>query len=412
MRAVRAVEVVSEINAVELSEKDGKFRSWIRVVRTGHWEKSAYGELNITRNDIAQMYHNFKHVTPVAPHRVVVDYNHGTMAPRNPDEGIAAGWVAELEVRNEGEELWADVEWTAKAAGHIRAKEYQGISPTIIFNYTYKDNRPIGTTLVAAAITNHPFIEDLEDLHRLALNDSDRQDVPAHRQHQTENPKMKIVSLKDKTGATVDVDVDSLTTDIIATLSEDVIAAHPGIKAKLAKLPGDDQKVVSASEFAALSTQLTTLSASVDGLKTSLSESEAKRIESDNALKAQTADTRVADLLRNGLIKSDDGSKAFARKMAMLSDAEFTEYKNTLVRVVPLSDVRGSGSDNGDGNGGDVVKTFLKKVGDHHEAATAKNPKARYSDSLRAVSLADKDLARQYHDAVNVPVQAGGIVLQ
>ncbi len=42
-----------------------------------------------------------------------------------PGDGAAAGWMKRLELRANGDELWAEVAWTPKAAEAIKNREYQ-----------------------------------------------------------------------------------------------------------------------------------------------------------------------------------------------------------------------------------------------------------------------------------------------
>jgi hypothetical protein len=86
------------------------------------------------------------------------------MQPARPLDGIAAGWMKQLELRANGDELWAEVEWTAQGAECITKKEYRFVSPSFVKDYTHKDGRKIGTTLLAAAVTNHPFLESMQAL--------------------------------------------------------------------------------------------------------------------------------------------------------------------------------------------------------------------------------------------------------
>jgi hypothetical protein len=161
-------------------------RSTIQIARTGAFVSKRYGKFAITREDLAQMLHNFENVTPKPPTELPIDFDHLSMDPKKPGDGMAAGWMKKLELREDGDELWAEVEWTDDGADRIRNKEYRFISPSFIKDHTHKDGTKIGTTLLAAAITNHPF---LEGMNALALNAdqlgdfalSDRQrDEPVH----------------------------------------------------------------------------------------------------------------------------------------------------------------------------------------------------------------------------------------
>jgi hypothetical protein len=143
---------------------DGTPTSWIQLARTGSFVSSRYGQFSITRDDLKQMLHNFEHVTPKAPTQLPIDYDHLSMTPQKPGDGIAAGWLTQLRLRADGDELWGLVSWTAPAAAKIKEGEYKFISPSFVKDHTHKDGSKIGTTLLAAAITNHPFLEGMDAL--------------------------------------------------------------------------------------------------------------------------------------------------------------------------------------------------------------------------------------------------------
>jgi phage I-like protein len=139
-------------------------RSWIQLAKTGTFHSTRYGKFSITRDDLSQMLHNFRNVTPAAPTELPIDYDHLSMDPKQPGDGKAAGWLKRVELRAEGEELWGEVEWTPEAADLIQNRAYRFVSPSFVKDHTHKDGRKIGTTLLAAAITNHPFLEGMQAL--------------------------------------------------------------------------------------------------------------------------------------------------------------------------------------------------------------------------------------------------------
>lgn len=145
-------------------QQDGPRRSWIQLAKTGSFTSNRYGQFSITKGDLAQMLLNFESVTPASPTELPIDYDHLSMDPKKPGDGIAAGWMKRLQLRNDGSELWAEVEWTEPGAERIERGEYRFVSPSFVKDYTHKDGRKIGTTLIAAAITNHPFLEGMRAL--------------------------------------------------------------------------------------------------------------------------------------------------------------------------------------------------------------------------------------------------------
>ena len=136
-------------------------KSWIQIARTGNFVSQRYGKFSIALGDLTQMLTNFRTITPKSPTRLPIDYDHLSMDPQKPGDGIAAGWISDLQLRAEGNELWGLVEWTPDAARAIKNRMYQFVSPSFVKDYVWKDGRKIGTTLLAAAITNHPFLEGM-----------------------------------------------------------------------------------------------------------------------------------------------------------------------------------------------------------------------------------------------------------
>jgi hypothetical protein len=151
---------------IELATKDemSSPRSWVQIARTGSFVSSRYGAFSITHDDLATMLRNFKEITPKAPTELPVDFDHLSIDPKRPGDGIAAGWMKKLELREHGDELWAEVEWTPDGAQRIANREYKFVSPTFVKDHVHKDGTKIGTTLLAAAVTNHPFLEGMQAL--------------------------------------------------------------------------------------------------------------------------------------------------------------------------------------------------------------------------------------------------------
>jgi phage I-like protein len=118
------------------------------------------------------MVENFKTGKyPQGSTKLPADYNHGTSHASSTDEGKAAGWVVDLELRADGDELWAQVEWTETAAALIDGKEYQFTSATFSFDYTNSNGgEEIGPTLLAFALTNRPVVHGMQPV-ALALAD-------------------------------------------------------------------------------------------------------------------------------------------------------------------------------------------------------------------------------------------------
>jgi phage I-like protein len=82
---------------------------------------------------------------------IPIDYDHATDfgAPQG-NPAPAAGWITEFAIRSGA--IWGRVEWTERAAGAIRAREYRYISPV----FQYAPGSGAVTRLLRAGLTNNP----------------------------------------------------------------------------------------------------------------------------------------------------------------------------------------------------------------------------------------------------------------
>ncbi|STZ76330.1 phage protease [Bergeriella denitrificans] len=93
-----------------------------------------------------------------ARNQLVVDYEHQTLhKERNGQPAPAAGWMRWLEFTPKG--LFADVEWTEKAAAAIAAKEYRYVSA--VFSY---DTKGFVRKIFHAALTNYPALDGMDEV--------------------------------------------------------------------------------------------------------------------------------------------------------------------------------------------------------------------------------------------------------
>ncbi|MHB0874563.1 MAG: phage protease [Anaerolineae bacterium] len=148
--------MLTQLTIIALAEAG---QGWAQVLRVGRFTHRAYGDFEVTAEHLDTMVRNFREgVRPKPPTRLAVDYNHES-------GGKAAGWIAGLETRAGGAELWASVEWTEEAAMGIATKAYQFTSAEFAFAYQDKESgEDRGPTLLGMAITNRPFVEGMTPL--------------------------------------------------------------------------------------------------------------------------------------------------------------------------------------------------------------------------------------------------------
>lgn len=135
--------------------------TWIHVAPFGEWAGHSAGKFTLAKEHFAAVCAQVANKrTPVS-----LDYEHASIRP---DGGPtpAAGYVLSTEIRSDG--LWAQVEFTPRAAEMIRGGEYRFCSG--VFDFAARDNAT-GEELLCAldtiALTNRPFIDGQ---HPIALS--------------------------------------------------------------------------------------------------------------------------------------------------------------------------------------------------------------------------------------------------
>jgi phage I-like protein len=137
--------------------------SWVQILPNGTFS-ARDGRGPYTTGDKASMQRivansvRFKGSTDI-----VIDYDHQSVFGAVPGVGgkaPAAGWIKELQVRDDG--IYGRVEWTEAAASAIKSKEYRYLSPV------YAHDRKTGNVILVrmAALTNTPGL----DLEQVALS--------------------------------------------------------------------------------------------------------------------------------------------------------------------------------------------------------------------------------------------------
>lgn len=113
---------------------------------------------------------------------IVIDWDHQTLsAAEKGHQAPAAGWIQSVEWLD-GTGAFATVEWTAKAAAAIHAKEYRYISPVLVFDETTGQV----TEVLMAALVNYPGLLGMEPARAAALSASLAAHQPPPRQETCE----------------------------------------------------------------------------------------------------------------------------------------------------------------------------------------------------------------------------------
>ncbi len=129
---------------------------WIELLPSGTFSgRDGRGPWHCTPSDVIARTREYQGGVDIP-----VDYDHQLEhAAGNGRPAPAAGWISELEERDDG--VWGRVEWTDRAREHLAAREYRYLSPVF-----YHD--PDGEVLLleSAALTNVPNLTGLKALAR------------------------------------------------------------------------------------------------------------------------------------------------------------------------------------------------------------------------------------------------------
>ena len=141
---------------------------WVMLARTGAWLGHPTAREVVGPGHLASAFDYFERHYAAHGTDLVIDYRHASMAAP-PAGAPAAGWVRAMELRNGGAELWGRVLWTTEAAGAIARREYRYLSP--VFRFDRPDRLtgdPVPLQIHSVALTNTPFLTELEGLNEAA----------------------------------------------------------------------------------------------------------------------------------------------------------------------------------------------------------------------------------------------------
>lgn len=150
--AERRLGYIVDLSTVTFEETaEGNATSWMHAVPFGEYIHPLYGKLKFTLEKVQRYANNI--LNGIRGIDIAIDYNHEA-------EGVAAGWVKNAEVRNDG--LWMLIEWTKTAVEKIRNKEYRYFSPEIADEWQHPQTKvKYKDVIVGGGLTNRPFLKDL-----------------------------------------------------------------------------------------------------------------------------------------------------------------------------------------------------------------------------------------------------------
>jgi|11_taG_2_1085331.scaffolds.fasta_scaffold06050_3 phage I-like protein len=310
----------------DMPEKDIE---WVQLIRKGEFNHAYYGKFDITEEVLREFKLNFDRNARRVD--IAIDYFHDSHAE-------AAGWVKEVELKENDSELWVRVEWTDKAKEKILGKEIRYISAEFDLDYVDSETKKeYGATLYGAGITNRPHVKDMQPIFSEAIINN-----PIN----NKNKETNMVDFKE-----ILESVGELSEDEKLQLGEKLgfttKTAEAGAEAKKlseAKKLADEAVKAKDADIKKLSDTVTKLSGTVKDLtaENAKKDKEAQfntMLSNGNVVEAQRAafmDSDIAEFAKNavaGINLKEAGSGASSEDdEANIASAKFTEEADKLVK--------------------------------------------------------------------------------
>jgi len=219
----------------------------IQLFRVGTFHHPNYGTFEITPQILSEIKKNFD--AKVRGIDIAIDYKHD-------NEDAAAGWIKELKLSDDGNALYAIVDWTPDGQKALSDKEFRYISPE--FTFAYQDNETLkqfGPTLLGAGLTNRPVIKKMDPVVELSeYKSADQSALKEALKKKSESNSIVTDSKLKKPIGEKKMDANKKLADMSP---EELVAKIQELMDQLAQLKGqndmmaaDAQKVCAAQELA------------------------------------------------------------------------------------------------------------------------------------------------------------------
>jgi hypothetical protein len=127
----------------------------IQLLRVGSFLHDGR-EISVSNSDLKSMIKNFSE--KIRGIDLMIDFSHNS-------EGEAAGWIKNLNLSDNGDQLWAVVDWTPTGKKSLENKSFKYISADFSFNYKDNEKRNNhGPTLFGAGLTNRPVVKAMSPI--------------------------------------------------------------------------------------------------------------------------------------------------------------------------------------------------------------------------------------------------------
>ena len=137
------------------ANEDGSIPQWINLLNAGHYDTTKYGSIDVTKDDLVRYVSNFQAGVRKG---VPIDTEHETT-------NGSYGWVEEMEIREDGTQLWGSIAWNSRGTDLLKDKVYKFFSPW--FATFYQDpetSEEYENVFLGGALTNTPLFKSLASI--------------------------------------------------------------------------------------------------------------------------------------------------------------------------------------------------------------------------------------------------------
>lgn len=171
-RAVQLHRQGNDARVMRNEELPDQAPEWVELAHVGVWLGHPRGPEVITPQSLRSAMRAFERHQEEAGNSLVIDYHHQSLrALRDAGPSApAAGWIQDMELRENGASLYGRVDWTDKAEQHIEQREYRYLSP--VFRFDKADpvtGEPVPLQIHSVGLTNTPFITSMQALNENVL---------------------------------------------------------------------------------------------------------------------------------------------------------------------------------------------------------------------------------------------------
>lgn len=344
---------ISRLQLADGIDRNGIKR--VQLLRTGTFKHpmAPNGAFTITPETLLKMKANFDaNARRLDKGEIPLDYGHN-------DGGKAAGWIQKVELDDNNNQLWVDINYTPEAEKAVLEREWRFISADIDFDY--EDNESgmkLGPTLLGAGLVNRPHIKSM----KAVFNEPDY----AGEENNNEKTKPKGFSM---TPEEMMKKIGELEANVSALKAQ--IASMTGAKADADKQLGDMKKAE-------------------ESLKEQLKEATAQVAKLSEEKNTVAKEAKFAEYLAAGKVIPAQ-KEAFMKMELSLAETLFKDAK-----VVNLND-NGHGNrttNNNDGKGGEKAASDI--VEERAAELMKANATMKLGEAYSKVLSADKELAKKY----------------